>query len=291
MSKIMKYSIKKLTKEDFPSQLMEIPQPPKDLWLAGELPSQETVLLTVVGSRKFTSYGKEACEQIISGLRGYDIAIVSGLAIGMDSIAHEAALAAGLRTIAVPGSGLDPTVIYPRGNAQLAQRILENEGALLSEYAPDFRATQWSFPQRNRIMAGLARATLVIEAEQKSGTLITSRLATDYNRDVFAVPGNIFSPTSQGPHMLIKLGATPITCAEDVLQSFGFSIKEDSMSAIDTTMLSPAEIRVIELLREPYHRDHIILMLGLSASDANILLMKMEIAGLIKETPEGLRRA
>lgn len=291
MSKIMKYPITKLTKEDFPPQLMEIPQPPKDLWLAGELPSRETVLLTVVGSRKFTSYGKEACEQIISGLRGYDIAIVSGLAIGMDSIVHEAALAAGLRTIAVPGSGLDPSVIYPRGNAQLAQRILENGGALLSEYAPDFRATKWSFPQRNRIMAGLARATLVIEAEQKSGTLITSRLATDYNRDVFAVPGNIFSPTSQGPHMLIKLGATPITCAEDVLQSFGFSIKEDNESAIDTTVLSPAEIRVIELLREPYHRDHIILMLGLSASDANILLMKMEIAGLIKETPEGLRRA
>lgn len=291
MSKIMKYSIKKLTQDEFPSQLMEIPQPPKDLWLAGELPSQETVLLTVVGSRKFTSYGKEVCEQIISGLRGYDIAIVSGLAIGMDSIAHEVALAAGLRTIAVPGSGLDARVIYPRGNAQLAQRILENGGALLSEYAPDFRATQWSFPQRNRIMAGLARATLVIEAEQKSGTLITSRLATDYNRDVFAVPGNIFSPNSQGPHMLIKLGATPITCAEDVLQSFGFSIKEDQTNTIDITMLSPDEIRVIELLHEPYHRDHIILMLGLSTSDANILLMKMEIAGLIKETPEGLRRA
>ena len=100
----MNYSIRKLTNDEFPSQLMEIPQPPKDLWLAGTLPSPETVLLTVVGSRKYTNYGKEACEAIISGLRGYDIAIVSGLAIGMDSIAHEAALAAGLQTIAVPGS-------------------------------------------------------------------------------------------------------------------------------------------------------------------------------------------
>lgn len=287
----MQYSITKLAKEDFPSQLLEIPQPPKDLWLAGTIPPPETVLLTVVGSRKYTSYGKEACEYIISGLRGYDIAIVSGLAIGMDSIAHEAALSAGLRTIAVPGSGLDPAVIYPRGNAQLAQRILENGGALLSEYAPNFRATKWSFPQRNRIMAGLARATLVIEAEQKSGTLITSRLSTDYNRDVFAVPGNIFSPTSAGPHMLIKLGATPITCAKDILHSFGFSIQEEVESIIDVSQLSKDEVCVIELLREPCHRDHIIEALKISTSDANILLMKMEIAGLIKETPEGLRRA
>ncbi len=286
----MKYEIKKLSRKEFPVQLMEIPQPPKDLWLMGTLPPPETALLTIVGSRKYTSYGKDACEEIVSGLRGYDIAIVSGLAIGMDSIAHEAALAAGLPTIAVPGSGLDPKVIYPRSNVQLAECILDNGGALLSEYAPDFKATQWSFPARNRIMAGLARATLVIEAEQKSGTLITSRLATDYNRDVFAVPGNIFSPTSVGPNMLITLGATPIRSAEDVLIGLGFSIKEETESAIDTTLLSKDEARVIELLREPYHRDHIITMLGLAASEANILLMKMEIAGLIKDTPEGIRR-
>lgn len=288
----MNYSIKKLSVEEFPPQLQEIPQPPKDLWQAGSLPSRGTILLTVVGSRKYTSYGKEACEHIIAGLRGYDIAIISGLAIGMDSIAHEAALAAGLHTIAVPGSGLDPSVIYPRSNVQLAHRIVQSGGALLSEYAPDFKATQWSFPQRNRIMAGLAHATLVIEAEQKSGTLITSRMATDYNRDVFAVPGNIFSSTSAGPHMLIKLGATPVTSAEDVLQSFGFSTEEEvSEHEVDISSLSEDEARVITLLHEPRHRDHIIEALGFSASDANILLMKMEIAGLIKETPEGMRRA
>lgn len=287
----MNYSIKKLSVEEFPLQLMEIPQPPKELFLAGELPSQETILLTVVGSRKYTNYGKEACEHIIRGLRGYDIAIVSGLAIGMDSIAHEAALEAGLKTIAVPGSGLDPSVIYPRANVGLAERILKNGGALLSEYAPNFKATQWSFPQRNRIMAGLTHATLVIEAEQKSGTLITSRMATDYNRDVFAVPGNIFSSTAVGPHMLIKLGATPVTSAEDILQSFGFALQEESEHAIDMTSLSEEEVKVIELLREPRNRDHLIEALGLSASDTNILLMKMEIAGLIKETPEGMRRA
>lgn len=288
----MSYSIKKLSAEEFPPQLQEIPQPPKDLWQAGTLPSRGTILLTVVGSRKYTSYGKEACEHIIAGLRGYDIAIISGLAIGMDSIAHEAALAAGLHTIAVPGSGLDPSVIYPRSNVQLAHRIVQSGGALLSEYAPDFKATQWSFPQRNRIMAGLAHATLVIEAEQKSGTLITSRMATDYNRDVFAVPGNIFSSSSAGPHMLIKLGATPVTSAEDVLQSFGFSTEEEvSEHEVDISSLSEDEARVITLLHEPRHRDHIIEALGFSASDANILLMKMEIAGLIKETPEGMRRA
>lgn len=291
MSKIMTYTIRQLSKEEFPSQLMEIPQPPKDLWLAGKLPSQETILLTVVGSRKYTNYGKEACEEIIAGLRGYDIAIVSGLAIGMDSIAHEAALAAGLHTIAVPGSGLSQGVIYPRGNVGLAERIIESGGALLSEYMPDFKATQWSFPQRNRIMAGLAQATLVIEAEQRSGTLITSRMATDYNRDVFAVPGSIFSSTSAGPHMLIRLGATPITCAKDILESFGFASKEEEEYPIDTSSLSTEEARVIEILHEPRHRDHLIEMLGLGASEVNILLMKMEIAGLIKESPEGMRRA
>ena len=150
------WKLEKLDPSEFPPQLLEIPEPPKELWVAGALPSPETVLLTVVGSRKYTSYGKEACEEIISGLRGYDIAVVSGLALGIDTIAHESAMRAGLKTVSVPGSGLDPSMLYPRANLQLAKRILESGGALLSEFAPDFRPTDWSFPQRNRIMAGLA---------------------------------------------------------------------------------------------------------------------------------------
>jgi len=285
------WNVEKLNPSEFPPQLMEIPQPPEELRVAGTLPSPETVLLTVVGSRKYTSYGKEACEEIIGGLRGYDIAIVSGLALGIDTIAHEAAMAAGLQTIAVPGSGLDPSVIYPRSNLQLAQRILESGGALLSEFAPDFRATDWSFPQRNRIMAGLAKATLLIEAGERSGTLITARMAADYNRDVLVVPGSIFSPASRGTHQFLKLGATPVTCSEDVLRVLGFEPEASVPKEVDLSTLSEAERIVMEFLTEPQNRDHIIDKLEISTSDANILLMKMEIAGLIVETPEGLRRA
>jgi len=276
--------------ETIPTPLLEIPQPPKELWVAGTLPSPETILLTVVGSRKYTSYGKEACEELISGLRGYDIAIVSGLALGIDTIAHEAAMRAGLPTIAVPGSGLDPAVLYPRTNLQLAGRILAAGGALLSEFAPTFKATDWSFPQRNRIMAGLAQATLLIEAGAKSGTLITARLAADYNREVLVVPGSIFSPSSYGTHQFLKLGATPVTSSEDVLQVLGFTPQEPEQQTFDFSTLPEAERAVMEYLTEPQNRDHLMQALEISASDANILLMKMEIAGLIVETPAGLRR-
>jgi DNA processing protein len=225
-------------------------------------------------------------------LRGYDIAIISGLALGIDAIAHEAAMRTGLPTIAVPGSGLDKSVLYPRANVQLAERIVEGGGALLSEFEPTFHATNWSFPQRNRIMAGLAKATLIIEAEEKSGTLITSRLATDYNRDVFAVPGSIFSSLSRGPNKLITLGATPISSSEDVLKALGFTLEEgtETQMTLDFSSLGDDEREVMEALTSTKYREVLIEELELPVSEGNILLMKMEIAGLIKETPEGIRR-
>lgn len=292
MAKLMSYDIRKLTLEEFPPQILEIPEPPKELWLAGELPSPETILLTVVGARKHSPYGKEACEEIIAGLRGYDIAIVSGLALGIDAIAHNAAMNVGLKTIAVPGSGLNHNVLYPRSNVRVAEKILSEGGALLSEFPPDMPAAQWTFPKRNRIMAGLAKATLIIEAEERSGTLITARLATDYNRDVFAVPGSIFSSLSRGPNKLITLGATPISSSEDVLHALGFNVDNEAMQQeLDFSTLSEIEQAVMEALVTPKYRETLIEELELSVSDGNILLMKMEIAGLIKETPDGLRRA
>jgi DNA processing protein len=287
----MTFELRKLSTEEIPPQLLEIPQPPKELWLRGMLPPPDTALLTVVGARKYSSYGKDVCEQLIAGLRGAPVAIISGLALGIDAIAHEAALRAELPTIAVPGSGLDHSVLYPRSNVGLAERIVEHGGALLSEFAPDFRATQWSFPQRNRIMAGLAKATLIIEAEQKSGTLITARMATDYNRDVFTVPGSIFSPNSAGPNMLLKLGATPITSSADILEALGLNTETAIQESIDFSSLSPEEARVMELLITPLPREALITRLQCSASEANILFMKMEIAGLIRETNEGMTRA
>jgi DNA processing protein len=143
-------------------------------------------------------------------LAGYPIGIVSGLALGIDAFAHEAALRAGLYTLAVPGSGLGDQVLYPASNRRLADRIVDGGGGLLSELSPDTRAALWTFPQRNRLMAGMCAATLLIEAGEKSGTLITARMAVDYNRELLVVPGSIFSPTSRGCHQFLKLGATPV---------------------------------------------------------------------------------
>ncbi|OGZ05218.1 MAG: DNA protecting protein DprA [Candidatus Lloydbacteria bacterium RIFCSPHIGHO2_01_FULL_49_22] len=287
----MGYTIRQLSDQEFPPQLLEIPEPPKELWLAGELPSPDTVLLTVVGARKHTSYGREACEEIIAGLAGYDITIVSGLAIGIDAIAHESAIRAGLMTIAVPGSGLDPRVLYPRTNYQLAERILEAGGALLSEFAPDTPPAPWTFPKRNRIMAGLARATLLIEAQERSGTLITARLATDYNRELLVVPGSIFSPLSKGTNQFIALGATPVTSAADVLRALGFNTEDMAEKVeIDLSQFPSDERAVLELLTEPLERERLITQMGVSASDANVLLMRLEINGYISDTPEGIRR-
>ncbi|MFA5997698.1 MAG: DNA-processing protein DprA [Candidatus Paceibacterota bacterium] len=276
------YEIKNLTQEEFPKALLEIPQIPKQLFVAGELPDpSEYYYLAVVGSRKYTNYGREAVERIIAGLAGYPICIVSGLAMGIDGIAHRAALDAGLRTVAVPGSGLDERVIYPRAHLNLAREIVENGGALLSEYEPDFKATLWSFPQRNRIMAGLCQGVLVVEAEEKSGTLITARLATEYSRNVFTVPGPIFSATSKGTNNLLKQGATPITCAKDLLEEIGFI--EQQFGTLDLTMYTTEEQAILVLLDEPREREEIITSIDAPSADTLSILTVLEIKGVIQE--------
>src|SRR3989344_6019083 len=218
--------IKKLAKERFPKALLEIPEPPEDLWIIGEMPPPDFVYLCVVGSRRHTSYGREVCEKIIAGLKGYPIVVVSGLAMGIDAIAHQRALSAGLKTLVFPGSGLSKEAMYPKTNVKLAEDILENGGCLISEFEPNFKATLWGFAKRNRLMAGISKAVLIIEAEERSGTLITARLTTEYNRDLLVVPGSIFSPTSLGTNKLLKQGAAPVTCAEDVLEALCFKRKE-----------------------------------------------------------------
>jgi DNA processing protein len=286
----MSYEIRELSKNDFPSPLLEIPQPPKKLYVAGELPSEENIFLSVVGSRKHTNYGADACEKIIEGLAGYPIVIVSGLALGIDALAHKVAMRAGLKTMAVPGSGLDQKAIYPRTNLSLAEEIVAKGGALLSEYEPDFRATTWSFPARNRIMAGLSRAVLIIEAEERSGTLITARLATEYNRDVYVVPNGIFSPGSRGSNQLLKQGAYPITDASDILFLLGLKKDGDAFQEKSPIDLSPEEQKIFDLLAEPMPRDELIRASGVHASDGNTLLSVMEIKGIIIEKGGDFRR-
>lgn len=279
------FEIKTLIAESIPKMLSEISDPPEKLYFQGKLPTADTKILCVVGSRKYTQYGKDVCEKLISGLRGYDITIVSGLALGIDGIAHKAALLAGLKTIAIPGSGLHESVLYPSTHKLLAEKILESGGALISEFEPKFRATPYSFPQRNRIMAGISHAVLVIEAEIKSGTLITSKFATEYNRDVLTVPGSIFSKNSEGPNMLLRLGATPVRCSEDILEALGFKVNEQPQNLeFKYADCSDEELFVIKILNEPQEKDTLIREMGLPISKASAIISIMEIKGLIKES-------
>jgi DNA processing protein len=276
-------NIREINKQQFPKRLLEIPDCPKKLFIKGEFPPEEHKFLAVVGSRKYSDYGKFATEKIIEGLKGYPIVIISGLALGIDSIAHRAALSAGLKTIAVPGSGLDPKVLYPASHQQLAEKIISSHGALISEFEPMFKATPYSFPQRNRIMAGLSDAVLVIEAELKSGTLITSKYATEYNRDVYTIPGSIFSPTSAGPHMLLRLGATPITKSEDVLDALGLKIDAQENVERNYDDCSPIEMKILAQLNNPRTKDELAEMLEININELNSMLTLLEIKGLIGE--------
>jgi DNA processing protein len=265
-----------------PERIREIADPPKQLTIRGTFPDDTRYFLSVVGSREYTPYGQQACERIIRGLRGYPVVIVSGLALGIDGIAHRTALDVGIPTIAVPGSGLDDAVLYPATHRKLARDILDAGGALVSEFEPRWRPRPESFPQRNRIMAGMSHAVLVIEATIRSGTLITARLASEYCRDVLAVPGPIHSATSAGPHMLIQKGAYLVTSAKDVLTALGIDTTETATD-ISSTASSPEERQVLSLLSKPMPRDELIHALALPISDANVLLASLEIKGIIEE--------
>lgn len=278
--------------EDFPieeidpciafPQLFEIPSVPQRFSMRGSLSQcKNKKYIAIVGSRAYTSYGAQVCRDIVSGLKGYPVVIVSGLAMGIDAIAHKAAIENNITTIALPGSGLSWEVLYPAMNKGLAKEILTSGGAILSEYEKDFRATHWSFPQRNRLVAGIADIVIVIEAKEKSGALITARLGTEYNKIVGAIPGPIYSETSKGTNWLLHLGATIIRSADDVLQEIGLDKKEVSK---ELPFTNNNEDRVLLLLSEPRTKDYIVKELELSVSEANIIFSTLEIKGLIKET-------
>ena len=283
----MSYPVRELERDAFPDLITEIPDCPSKLYLRGELPPNELKLLAVVGSRNYTNYGKQVVEYLISGLRGYPVAIVSGLALGIDALAHTAALDAGLHTLAVPGSGIDDGVLYPKRNKMLAEKILNSGGGLLNEFDPTFKATPWSFPKRNRIMAGLAHAVLVVEAAEKSGTLITARLTAEYNRELLVVPADIFRESSRGSHQFLKLGATPVTSPGDILEVLNIEEKVEQSSSHVT---GGPEQRILAFLSEPKERDVLIRELELPVSEASVLLMDMELRGLIQESGGMLSR-
>jgi len=281
--------IRELEKNAWPEQLLEIPQQPKRLWARGTMPSEGTKLLTVVGSRAMTRYGEEACQRLIAGLAGYPISIVSGLALGIDTCAHKAALAAGLHTLAVPGSGLGDNVLYPRSNRAFAKEILAKGGGFLSEYAPDTVSHVRYFPERNRLMVGLADAVLVIEAGPKSGTLITARLASEYNRDLLCIPHRIGDPHAFGPHLFIRLGAALITEPIHILEALHIPPRELGTSEAPSD-LEDAELVVWNMLEEPKTRDEILRGSTAPAGETLTALVALELRGLAREEFGAWRR-
>lgn len=274
------YPIESRIPTDLFPALAEIPQPPKQLFVRGALPDRSRKLIVVVGSRNCTSYGRHVCTTLIEALRLYPVTIVSGLAIGIDACAHLAALEFGIPTIAFPGSGIDDNAIYPAQHRELARQILQNGGALVSEYATKINGMPWMFPKRNRLMAGVADMIITIEAEEKSGTLVTARLGTEYNKIVGAVPGNITSPNSTGTNFLIRLGAVPITCADDIIQELGFTPIANPLAHVE---VSNDERKLLDVLTEPASRDTLIDLLGYDIATLNQILMTLEIKGLIRE--------
>ena len=268
-----------LNSPDFPKNLTEIPSPPKALNIWGKIPKTEHYL-SIVGTRKNSAYGEEILRKIVAGLAPHNFTIVSGLAVGIDSIAHKSALENNIPTIGVLGSGLNRNVFFPQKNWGLAEEIASRGGAVISEYENDMKATYWSFPQRNRIISGLSYATLVVEAGEKSGSLITARFALDQNREVCAIPGTIFSSNSKGTNKLIKQGAYLIESAEDILEIYGINFQKANNEKIE---LSPREQKIFDAIQEPTDIDSIIRACKMSSNETQALVGLMELRGIIKK--------
>lgn len=281
--------VRELLPADYPRSLGEIPHPPERMWAVGTLPPPDTRYLAVVGSRALSSYGREACAKLVGGLAGYPITIVSGLALGADSAAHRAALSAGLHTIAVPGSGLAESAISPRSNLGLARDIVAAGGLLLSEHESNHLPFPHDFPSRNRIMVGLADAVLMIEAGEQSGTLITARLACEYNRELLCVPHRIGDTHGFGSHLFLRLGATLVTEPVHILEALRIPPRLAG-DAVSVPLLEGNEKTLYDLLTEARVRDDLVRLSKLSIGEALTALVTLELKGLAKEEFGAWRR-
>ena len=268
--------------DEYPAQLKEIYDLPPLLYLRGTLLPEDARSVAVVGTRNPSHYGRQVAEQMVYDIARAGVTIVSGLARGIDGIAHRVTLDAGQRTIAVLGSGLDN--IYPREHTNLSEQVVDN-GALLSEYPLGTKPDPRNFPRRNRIMSGMTLGTLVIEAGSKSGALITAQQALEENREVFAVPGSVFSKNSEGTNRLIRKGeAKLVTSYEDVLEELNLTAVERQ---IEMAALFPEDDDEADLLRyitfDPVHVDEVCRSTGRTAPDVSSTLAMMELKGLVKQ--------
>ncbi len=281
MAKVKKLGLEILILPDknYPKTLYEIPDPPGILYLKGKILPQDEVSLAVVGSRKYSIYGQRITEKIVWQLAKNKLTIVSGLALGIDALAHQSALEANGRTIAVLGCGLDQ--VYPISNIRLADKILASNGAIITEFPIGMPALRYNFPIRNRIIAGLSLGTLVVEAASESGSLITARAALEYNREVFAVPGSIFSETSEGPNRLIQMGAKMALSAEDILNELNITQKLRHVEASIIIPDSQEEEILLNLLKKPVLVDTLIKESKLAPTLVNSTLIMLEMKGMV----------
>ena len=268
--------------EEYPKLLKEIYDPPFCLFVKGKL-NNNGYNLAVVGTRKFSTYGKQIVEELVSELASQGVTIVSGLALGIDGIAHEATLRASGTTIAVLGSGINQSHIFPKEHAKLAEKIIENGGAIISEYPPGTIPTHYTFPRRNRIVAGMCLGTLVIEAPEESGSLITAQCALDNNREIFVVPQNITAPNSKGGNNLLKNGAHLVTEAKDVLDILELNNIKEVVANRQILPASPEEEKILKILsRDPININEIIKCTSLDSATVNATLSIMEMTGKVK---------
>jgi DNA processing protein len=268
---------------NYPTYLREIPNAPPTLYVKGEIIEADQYAVAIVGTRRLTSYGKQITRDLVRGLVAKGITIVSGLARGIDTIAHRTAVEMGGRTIAVLGSGIDE--IYPPENRKLAQEITDKQqGAIISEYALGVRPEAKNFPPRNRVISGLSLGTVVVEAAAKSGALITANFAVEQDREVFAVPGNVNSPASAGPNRLIQQGAKLITSADDILDELNVAMVVEKVA---TQMVLPESKEEAELLRylskQPTHIDDLIRKSNLGNANVSSMLMMLELKGIVQQ--------
>jgi DNA processing protein len=281
---LAKYHIKAIPFEspEYPPLLKEISDFPAVLFVRGELKSCDETSVAVVGTRRATGYGRQITEEIVGSLAANNVTIVSGLAKGIDTAAHKAALEAKGRTLAIFACGLD--IVYPPENVKLAREIMER-GALISEYPLGTKPKAEHFPQRNRILSGLSRGVLVVESGETSGALITANFALQQNREVFAVPGSILSPMSKGPNRLIQEGAKLVRNHIDVLEELNLSVLEHQYEMPSLNASSEIESIIMKCISDgPVHIDQICRATGLTAAVLQSNLAVMEINGMIKHT-------
>jgi len=278
---------------EFPTLLKHIIKPPKGVWVRGEMPNDDVPRVAIIGSRACSEYGISAAAMFARDLAQSGVVVVSGMARGIDAAAHRAAIEAGGKTVAVLGCGVD--VCYPPEHDQLMEQIIQN-GCIISEYENGTKPQRYFFPERNRIVSGLCHAVIVVEATEKSGTSVTANHALDQGREVFAVPGSIFSKVSRGTNDMLKQGAIPATCAEDVLrelklESWHNTIDEKNVRANEEKIktLAPNEKLVYDSLGFDVgiHVDEVIHKSGLPAHEVQYILMNLEINGRAKRLPGG----